>query len=780
MHNRYLADKSKSIADEISNLFLPLLTGALKRKFHYLRDPHLVETVANDALLNYLKHPEKFDPEKRSLIGYLYMDACGNLLNLLKQQQRLAELQRAAMENELKATDRAYDPERLLIEAESSIIKQMGALVTDPVDRELVSLMMEGVRETEAYAEALGLQAIPVAEQAVIVKRHKDRLKAHLRRGINRRRLASVIAFMIGLRERVRAAGLKPRLIAASVLLVAILLSVGIYLWQRNSVEVTTNGSRTAGAGVPPDGGLVSGPGGLRGRYVEKILFTSNRGAKPGIPQTHIWMMNPDGTGLEQVTFGDVYDAHPELSRDGTKLVFSRIKSPTDTGGQEVKSIWVRDMITGAETPITSDTDYPWGSYDSYNPSWSPTGKQIAFNRYVVPIDYPEDKNGSFDSIWVVDYLPAVGTPKQLSPESSLRRIGATWSADGSHIFYGCQLWRDSPQAIYKINIATGQEEQVIPLVLNERSLDSSGELAPSISPDGSKIAWWTGRHGINGGDVYIADTANPVNSQFRVTPYSGWGGVVWSPDGQRLVLTLGRFKLTEKSLESLRAIGFTDEFLEKLKNVNDKEFITEKEFLDGLKSAIGEELTDRYSYKILANAIRENSLWVANADGDGFTQLTFGLWVDVLYSWGNLFQPDTDLAIIINPSQESISPGSRLSYSIVVTNNSKASARGVVVKSTLSDSTKFISCSSTGGGVFDDTCKDPAIKFSSLAPGESATITITMQVNHSVANGESFNTTATVSSFAPDLNAGNNSATTRVTVSNFAVIAEGAKKSRQ
>jgi dipeptidyl aminopeptidase/acylaminoacyl peptidase len=249
-----------------------------------------------------------------------------------------------------------------------------------------------------------------------------------------------------------------------------------------------------------------------------------------------------------------------------------------------------------------------------------------------VSIDYPEDRNFRFSRIWVVDYLPEIGVPKQLSPKSGLSRQWPSWSADGSRIYYSHELWRDGPRAIYKINIKTGREEEVIPLAPTELSPIPAGEYYPKISPDGSKIAWNTFRHGIDSGDIYIADVADLLNSQYRVTPYSGWSAASWSPDGKRLVLTLQRYKLTEKSIKSLREIGFTDEILTRLKNVNDKEFVTEKEFLDGLKSAIGEELTGWYSYKILQNAIRNNTLWAANADGSGLTQLTSGVWKDHLH----------------------------------------------------------------------------------------------------------------------------------------------------
>ena len=81
---------------------------------------------------------------------------------------------------------------------------------------------------------------------------------------------------------------------------------------------------------------------------------------------------------------------------------------------------------------------------------------------------------------------------------------------------------------MWKITLATGVEEQVIPRV--------RGEYDPKYSPDGTRFAWTSFRH-CEGGDIYIADVANPTGSQTRVTPSSGFASGRWSPDGSKLVM---------------------------------------------------------------------------------------------------------------------------------------------------------------------------------------------------------------------------------------------------
>jgi TolB protein len=70
----------------------------------------------------------------------------------------------------------------------------------------------------------------------------------------------------------------------------------------------------------------------------KRIIFASNYD-----PQTHatggegnfeLWMMNPDGSGLERITYSDGFDGFPMFSPDGKKLVWAsnrNAKAPHET-----------------------------------------------------------------------------------------------------------------------------------------------------------------------------------------------------------------------------------------------------------------------------------------------------------------------------------------------------------------------------------------------------------------------------------------------------------------
>ena len=187
LHARLVARCDTRVTAEIAEVFLPLLVRALKRRFFGAADPHFAETVAIDALLGYLHRPERFDPAKGTLIGYLYMDAHWNALDLIRRAQKSVELLSSDCEYLLATMGDGRNTEAEMIQKASPLVARAFAVVNDGPDREMLSLMMEGERDADAYAEVLGIEGLPPAERSVIVKRHKDRLKAVVRRRLSRR-----------------------------------------------------------------------------------------------------------------------------------------------------------------------------------------------------------------------------------------------------------------------------------------------------------------------------------------------------------------------------------------------------------------------------------------------------------------------------------------------------------------------------------------------------------------------------------------------------------------
>ena len=605
LHERLVAGDSQA-ETEIAEFFLPLLMAALKRTFPQVTDPHLVEQVAIDSIIAYLKQPRAFDPDKSSLIGYLFMDAERDLINLLRKNQNDAERQRRAIEAGLSDADQSPDPEAQLLEADSPLLRRMREIVKKPLDLEMFELILDGVRDSGPYAELLGIQAIPLVEQAVIVKRHKDRLKAMVRRAIDLRRyLVFILGLLAALRDRVRAAG---KLRTALLVLTAVILvgSSVLFLHRRGAAPVIATPGLTTQYEIATSG------------LVEKIFFASNRAAKPGTLQAHIWMMNPDGTQIEQVTFGDVDDQQPDVSPDGTKLAFNRKVAPRNPNEGQTH-IWVRDLPSGVEIPVTVDADEAEG-YTSGSPVWSRDGSRLAVQRDPVIDD------GPWSSVWLVDFLPGIGEPVRLTPELRFGRSSPEWAPDGKSVLFMIHvIARDGPMEIHKIGVDSHIEEQVIPLVTNEYT--------PKCSPAGD-LAWISFRDADQGADIYTAKLADPLGSQRRLTPESGWQDAAWSPDGKRLAMVKTKYRLTDQSLIGLRARGLPEWVVRDLAAARTEDYLSHREIMTRMKEAIGEDATAAHEYRILQHALWRTEIWTAQADGTHFVQLTSGPASDSSVSW--------------------------------------------------------------------------------------------------------------------------------------------------
>jgi RNA polymerase sigma-70 factor (ECF subfamily) len=193
MHARLLGGASMTVTSEIAEIFLSPVANSLRKEFPSLGDHQLIDMAVGDALIEYFGNPARFDPRRAGLSTYLRWLAKSRLLNLLAREKNLSAPEKFV---ELEAAESVYemtdceldDPEDALARRESddATWMKLRELFTDPIDLELVKLMMEGVRDTDSYAALLGLSSLPAKERAIAVKRHKDRLKKIIQRKYQR------------------------------------------------------------------------------------------------------------------------------------------------------------------------------------------------------------------------------------------------------------------------------------------------------------------------------------------------------------------------------------------------------------------------------------------------------------------------------------------------------------------------------------------------------------------------------------------------------------------
>jgi Tol biopolymer transport system component len=231
-----------------------------------------------------------------------------------------------------------------------------------------------------------------------------------------------------------------------------------------------------------------------------KIVFQRNTGAAE--PQTQIFTVNPDGSGLAQLTNTGI-NRLPRWSADGTKIVFISGRS----GNNE---IWVMNADGSGQTQITHTV---LGSCNS--PAFSPDGSKIVYENYIVG-----------GNIWVIN-ADGSGLKQLTSTDNDFDPI---WSPDGSKIAF--HRFISSKYDIFVMNAADGSGQTDI-------SLDpSSSDVYPEWSPDGRMITFTS----MSGG-VWVMNADGSGRKQLSTPP-----GILqdftpaWSPDGAKIAFVRSSF----------------------------------------------------------------------------------------------------------------------------------------------------------------------------------------------------------------------------------------------
>ncbi len=203
LHERLLSGNPVAAAEAAEALLDPL-AARLRAAWPGVRDPQLVEEATIEAVFNYLKAPEKYDPQRASLMGYLLLAAKRDLSNLLDKERRHAihavSLDDGSPAVEVWLADRNTSVEdealaRLGPELPEGVdrmeaLRAIAQAIPDERDRQMLVLIAEGERRTSAYAALLGIERLAPEAQRREVKRQKDRvtkraqrLRARLSRG---------------------------------------------------------------------------------------------------------------------------------------------------------------------------------------------------------------------------------------------------------------------------------------------------------------------------------------------------------------------------------------------------------------------------------------------------------------------------------------------------------------------------------------------------------------------------------------------------------------------
>ncbi|HEX2268832.1 MAG TPA: S8 family serine peptidase, partial [Pyrinomonadaceae bacterium] len=269
----------------------------------------------------------------------------------------------------------------------------------------------------------------------------------------------------------------------------------GVDYTQSQSASITMNGTHTAKAiyitPVP-----VPSPTPVPGATTQPIAFT-----KPGPSGGYdVFLVNPDGTNVVNITDTQGDDIRPTWSPDGTRFAYACMRQP-DGSIASPQRICVRNA-DGTGFAVLSNT-----LAEDFGPAWARDGNRIAFSSFTPgfePILSVMNSDGT-------DRFPIAIFSGATNPD---------WSPDGWTLTF------ELGHSIWKFNRLSQTSLRLTNL---------TGDSRPRYSPDGSKIVFQSTRNGQS--DIYVMNVDGTAQTRLTNDPAADTAPA-WSPDGTKILFT--------------------------------------------------------------------------------------------------------------------------------------------------------------------------------------------------------------------------------------------------
>lgn len=178
LHERVIQDDPLASQDVFRVFMDPILRILLHELRCHGEDAH---DSAVDAVLYYLRNPQRYDSQRAKLSTYLTHAAKRRAMDRQRSSHaRIRREEKFGGEFELRV---AAPKEVLEISVEARLaVRRLEQSKLRPEERRFLGMVLQGERSTRLLGEALGLGALPELELRREVKRHRDRLMKWLER----------------------------------------------------------------------------------------------------------------------------------------------------------------------------------------------------------------------------------------------------------------------------------------------------------------------------------------------------------------------------------------------------------------------------------------------------------------------------------------------------------------------------------------------------------------------------------------------------------------------
>jgi Tol biopolymer transport system component len=275
--------------------------------------------------------------------------------------------------------------------------------------------------------------------------------------------------------------------------------------------------------------GVIAGAGsaGTSALTGGKIVYA---GVDPEDGQSDVYVVKADGSGKTNLTDDETArkDVSPELSRDGSSIVFVRQAAQGGTRLMVVKA-------NGSGLMDVTPTKAEVGTIAE--PSWSPDGTQIVF---------ASNADGNYE-LFTLD-LRTSATSQLTRTLAPVQNLDPAWSPTGKAIVFSRNGLASTSGAasLYQLRLGATAPARLT------KTTGIDGDVDPVYSPDARQIAFSSDRTGND--DIFLLDLVS-----FSVTKMTGTKDrdvqPSFAPDGSAFVYVSDRSGATELWAQSLLTV---------------------------------------------------------------------------------------------------------------------------------------------------------------------------------------------------------------------------------